>query len=157
MSATAHLRVYRFPAGTTFDGGLIGAVERARLVGAGSVLDALFVGREPDGSVVAVDLATGLRDGTFLALLDFRLDASRRRAITRRTLAGRPGGVDPALVETAAASLEAGEALLAVLAPEAAHPLAEAAGRAGGRLVEDREIAGSALADVSSLLPAAAS
>ena len=91
MIATAHLRVYRFPAGTTFDGGLIGAVERARLAGAGSVLDALFVGREPDGSVVAVDLATGLRDGTFLALLDFRLDASRRRAITRRTLAGRPG------------------------------------------------------------------
>jgi hypothetical protein len=152
VSATAHLRVYRFGAGTRFDGGLIGAVERTRLAGGGSVLDALFVGREPDGSVVAVDLATGLRDGTFMALLDFRLDASRRRAITRRTLAGRPGGVDRALVETAAASLAEGEALLAILAAQAAHPLAEAADRAGGRLVEDREVACSALAEVSSLL-----
>jgi len=157
VSATAHLRVYRFGAGTTFDGGLIGALERAEPAGAGSVLDALFVGREPDGGVVAVDLATGLRDGTFAALLDFRLDAGRRRALTRRTLAGRPGGVDRALVEAAATSLAAGEALLAVLAGEAAHPLAEAAGRAGGQLVEDREVSASGLADISSLLPAAAS
>ena len=49
-----------------------------------------------------------------------------------------------------------GESLLAVLAAEAAHPLAEAAGRAGGRLVGDREVACSTLADLSSLLPAAA-
>ena len=39
MSEPAHLRVYRLDAGTVFEGGLVGAVERMQLGGDAKLLD----------------------------------------------------------------------------------------------------------------------
>ena len=94
MSRPAHLRVYRFDPGAVFEGGLVGAVERMQLATDTKLLDALFVAQDPEGGgLAAVDLAGGGAGGTFASLLDFRLDARRRHAITERTLAEHRGGV----------------------------------------------------------------
>jgi hypothetical protein len=77
MSSLTRLRVYRFEPGAVFEGGLLGALERIKL----------------SGELAAVDLTSGGDDGTFATMLDFRLDAGRRRAVTERTLAEHRGGV----------------------------------------------------------------
>ena len=95
-----HLRVYRFDPGSVFEGGLVGAIERMKLGSDTKLLDALFVARDPEsGGLAAVDLASGGAGGTFASMLDFRLDAGRRQAITERTLAEHRGGVPRPLIE----------------------------------------------------------
>src|SRR4051794_39679177 len=112
MSASAQLRVYRFAPGFAFEGGLVGAIERLQLGGDTNLLDALFVIQDPaSGGLAAVDLGSGSAGGTFASLLDFRLDARRRAAITERTLAEHRGGVPRPLIEAVAATLEAGAAV----------------------------------------------
>src|SRR5262245_37601543 len=113
---STHLRVYRFDPGAVFEGGLVGAVERMQLEGGVTLLDALSgTPDEPSGEFAAVDLASGRAGGTFASLLDFRLDAARRQAITERTLAEHRDGVPRDLIEEIAATLEAGAAILVVL------------------------------------------
>jgi hypothetical protein len=71
-----------------------------QLGGDAQLLDALFVTRDAEsGAVHAIDLATGGAGSTFAALLDFRLDPGRRRALTRSTLAEHSGGVFRPLIE----------------------------------------------------------
>jgi hypothetical protein len=155
-SDSAHLRVYRFEPGTVFEGGLMGAVERLQLGRDTKLLDALFVTRDPsDGGVDAVDLASGGAGGTFASMLDFRLDAGRRRAITDRTLAEHRGGVPRALIEAIAAGLQDGVAILAVLHTGGAPTvLDEAVARAHGRLIANEPTDARALADAGRLLVA---
>jgi hypothetical protein len=158
MSALARLRVYRFEPGAVFEGGLVGAVERMQLGGDAKLLDALFVTHDASsGALAAVDLATAGTDGTFASMLDFRLDARRRRAITERTLAEHPGGVPRPLIEAIAATLDAGAAMFAVLytgsAPTA---LDDAVARCDGRLTADHAVDARALAQVDSQLRAVA-
>jgi hypothetical protein len=153
----AHLRIYRFDPGTVFEGGLVGAVERMQLGRDTKLLDALFVTHDPSsGALAAVDLASGGAGGTFASMLDFRLDAGRRRGITERTLAEHRGGVPRPLIEAVAATLEAGAAIFAVLhtggAPTA---LDEAAARAHGRLIANDPVDAQALADAGPQLLAA--
>ncbi|MDP9189235.1 MAG: hypothetical protein M3O25_08295, partial [Actinomycetota bacterium] len=115
MNKPAHLRLYRFDPGTVFEGGLVGAVERMKLGRDTKLLDALFVTHDPgSGGLAAVDLASGGAGGTFASMLDFRLDAGRRQAVTERTLAEHRGGVPRPLIEAIAATLEAGAAIFAV-------------------------------------------
>jgi hypothetical protein len=158
MSAFARLRVYRFEPGAVFQGALAGAVERMQISGDAKLLDALFVTHDASsGALAAVDLATAGTDGTFASMLDFRLDARRRRAITERTLAEHRGGVPRPLIEAIAATLDVDAAIFALLhtgsAPAA---LDDAVARCDGRLLADHPVNAHALAQVDSQLRAVA-
>ena len=155
----ANLRVYRFDPGAVFEGGLVGAIERMQLSRDTKLLDALFVTHDPtSGGLAAVDLASGSAGGTFASMLDFRLDAGRRQAITQRTLAEHPGGVPRALIEALAATLQDGAAIIAVLHSGAVPTvLDEAVARARGRLIANDPVEAQALAHAGpQLLTAAA-
>jgi hypothetical protein len=158
MSTPAHLRVYRFEPGTVYEGGLVGAVERMQLSGDAKLLDALFVTHDAaSGVLAAVDLASGGAGGSFASMLDFRLDADRRRAITDRTLAEHRGGVPRPLIEEIAATLDAGAAILAVLQTRSAPTaLDEAVDRSQGRMIADHSVDAATLAQVGPVLRAAA-
>jgi len=157
MSDLGHLRVYRFDPSAAFEGGVIAAIERMQLVGDTKLIDALFVGRDPEtGALRAVDLASARAEGSFASLLDFRLDPGKRPAATERTLAEHPGGVPATLIEAIAATLDPGDAVLAVLfTGPAATVLEEAVARSGGRLVADEPSDARALAQLGARLPAA--
>jgi hypothetical protein len=157
MSKPAHVRVYRFDPGGVFEGGLVGAIERMKLGSDTKLLDALFVGYDPEsGGLAAVDLASGGAGGTFAALLDFRLDAGRRQAVTERTLAEHRGGVPRPLIEAIAATLEPGASLVAVLHNGGVPTvLDEAVARSDGRLIANDPVDARALADAGPQLLAA--
>src|SRR5262245_41610482 len=155
---STQLRVYRFDPGAVFEGGLVGAVERTQLEGGVSLLDALFVWNdESSGAFAAVDLASGRAGGTFASMLDFRLDAARRQAITERTLAEHRDGVPRDLIEEIASTLEAGAAILAVLhTGEAPTTLEEAVERCRGRSIAEEPVDATVLAQVGPRVSAAA-
>jgi hypothetical protein len=157
MSEPAHLRVYRFDPGTVFEGGLVAAFERMQLGRETKLLDALFVTQDPEsGGLAAVDLASGGAGDTFVSMLDFRLDATRRQAITQRTLAEHRRGVPRQMIEAIAATLETGSAIVAVLHTGAAPTvLDEAVARSHGRLIADDAVDTRALAHAGPRLLAA--
>src|SRR3954452_20684663 len=154
VSHPTHLRVYRFEPGAVFEGGLVGAVERMQLGRETKLLDALFVTHNPaGGGLAAVDLASGGAGGTFASMLDFRLDAGRREAITERTLAEHRGGVPRALIAALAATLEAGRAILAVLHTGSTPTvLDDSVARAHGRLLTADPVDARVLGDVGAQL-----
>ena len=157
MIDVVQLRVYRFDPGTVFEGGLVGAFERMKLGLDTKLLDAVFVTHDPgSGGLAAVDLASGGAGGTFASMLDFRLDAGRRQAVTERTLAEHRGGVPRPLIEAIAATLEAGAAIVALLHTGGAPTvLDEAVARSDGRLIADDLVDARALADAGPQLLAA--
>ena len=124
------LVIHGFGPGATFEGQLVGALERIESGGALRVLDALFVGRDREtGELVAVDHAGGAAAGMVSSLLGFRLDPAQRRRATERTLAGGLGETIRELART----LEPGAALVAVLVEHVwARALADAVSRTGG-------------------------
>jgi hypothetical protein len=132
-----------------FEGGLLAAIERIELARDRQLLDALFVTRDPaSGEVEAIDLSIGGAGATLASLLDFRLDAGRRRALTERTLSEHRGGVPRPLIEAIAAALEAGAAILAVLQTgPAAAVLEDAVARCGGERIADEPVDVHALAE----------
>ena len=106
--------------------------------------------------MAAVDLASGGAGGTFASMLDFRLDAGRRQAITKRTLTDHRGGVPRPLIEAVAGTLEPGAAIVAVLhTGRAPTVLDEAVARAHGRLIANDATDAEALAHAGPLLLAA--
>ena len=147
------LRAYCFPAGTALSGELVGALER--MDDASAVRDAVVVRRDPQtGDVEALDLGTGRADGTVSALLDFRLDPDRRRELSTRTL-DTPGGIDRAVADAIAATLEPGAAFVAFLVDaEAADDVDRAATGAGGRAVADEPVDATTLAELGPSLRA---
>src|SRR4051794_38301035 len=81
----SQLLVYRFAPDASFEGQLVGALERLESGGALRVLDALFVAREPEtGELVAVEARRKGMGSLVAPLLDFRLDPGRRREATER-------------------------------------------------------------------------
>ena len=144
------LRAYHFPPDADFEGRLVGAVERMLLTADAGLCDALFVTRDArTGEPLAIDLATARGGGTAAAMLDFRLDERRRRALTSTTLARGAGGVDRAVIAEVAAALEPGAAILAVLATaEPTAALQDAVTRTGGKLVADEPVGATRLADL---------
>ena len=152
MSAVpgSRLRAYRFPPDADFAGHLAGAFERMLLDSGAELRDVLFVMRDArTGEPLAIDLSTARAGGTLAAMLDFRLDERRRRAVTAETLAPGAGGAGRAAVEEVAAALEPGGALLAVLAAGGpASVLDDAAARTGGRLVADEPVGAHRIADL---------
>lgn len=105
------LIVYSFPPGSPFEGQLVGALERVESGGTLRILDALFAGRDPaSGETIAVAMSGGTA-GMVSRLISFRLDSGSRASTTRQALEGPSGS----LIESLAADLEPGAAVLAVL------------------------------------------
>ena len=142
-TATRQLLVFDFPPGSSFEGQLVGALERIESGGAIRILDALFVARDQSGELVAVSLRADSSAGMIGRLLSFRLDDRSRAGSTKRVLESPAGETVRSLAEP----LEAGAAIAAVLIEHAwSATLADAIGRMGGtqslsELVDHSEIA----------------
>jgi hypothetical protein len=150
---TRQLLVYRFAPGVTFEGQLVGALERVESGGAVRVLDALFMAREPDtGELVAASLEGGT-GGVLSQLLDFRLNPDARGAATERALAGPHADIAQLFART----IEPGAAVAAVLVEHVwATTLGDAVGRLGGTEAAIALVEADRLSDVARLLVAAA-
>jgi hypothetical protein len=148
------LLAYRFPPTADLEGRIAGALERMLLTAGGDLYDALFVTRDDrTGEPLAIDLATARAGGTPTAMLDFRLDERRRRALTTTTLARGAGGA----VDELAAALEPGATVLVVLTGAGPAPaLQDAVARSGGRLVADEPAGAGRIAELKPGVLAAA-
>ena len=93
---STQLLVFEFSAGATFEGQLVGAIERLESGGALRVLDALFVAAdEATGELVGINLQ-GNTGGLTAKLLEFRLDPAARRRTAERSLERDLGeGLEP--------------------------------------------------------------
>jgi hypothetical protein len=122
------LLVFRFGPGASFEGGLLGAAERIESGMSLRVLDVLLLRREPEsGELEAMSTRGGGASGVASAVLDFRLDATARRATSVQTLAECPELAD------LGATLAQGEAVVAFLLEHRwAQALSEAVDRMGG-------------------------
>lgn len=139
------LLAYRFDSGSSFEGQLVGALERIESGGAIRVLDALFVAREPDsGELIAMSLSAEGRPGMISRLLDFRLDASKRQAATRTALDSPVGGTVNAIAD----GLSPGTAYAAVLVEHTwAKTFGEAIARVGGAEASNEFVEASRLSE----------
>jgi hypothetical protein len=142
MATLARLCVFGFDSTAAFDGELVSALERMEVRDGAGLLDALFVTHDvASGAVVAVDMGTAAADGTFASLLDFRLDPSRRMAISRRTLSEHRRGVPPRMIREIAATLDADAAILVVLhSGDTPTVLCDAVERCRGRSIGEEPV-----------------
>jgi hypothetical protein len=149
---TRQLLAYNFGPGSSFEGQLVGALERIESGGAMRILDALFVARQPEsGELVAVSLSADGSAGMIGRLISFRLDESARKASTRRVLDGPAGD----MVRSLAEGLQPGNALAAVLVEHKwALTLGEAITRMGGSEAVNEFVEGGVIGDVASHLSA---
>lgn len=154
----AQLLVYAFAPGASFDGGLVGALERLESGGALRILGALFVQRDADSDeIAAIDLRGRGAGSAVGPLLGFRLDPSERRRSTEKALSDETGGLPGATVRELGAALQPGAAVAAVLVEHVwAGALADAAERSGGTPVANDLVGASSLAEVTPALLAAA-
>jgi hypothetical protein len=153
-SSTRQLLVYRFGPESRFEGQLVGALERIESGGAMRVLDVLFVARDIyDMELVAVSMQGRGAAGIIGRLLDFRLEAREREAMTRRALDGPVGET----VQTLAADLEPRSAVAALLVEHMwAGALEDAIARTGGARVMSEFVEADGLHDLSPKLGATA-
>ena len=149
------LLVYRFGAGASFEGQLVGAIQRIESGDGIRVRDAMFLANfassfDSTGDVVAATLATagpGGARGTVYSLLSFRLDPAKQRAITDRTRESEAGAEIFALADR----LEPGGALLAIVVEHVwLTTLGDAVERAGGTAVAGEHVDADSIA---ALLP----
>lgn len=154
----AQLLVYKFPAGTEFEGRLVGALERIESGGALKILEALFVASDPDtGEPVAIDLQGDGAGGIVAPLLSFRFEAKARRRATERAMDPARGGLAPDTLRELVGTLEAGAAMVAVLVDHAwARALEDAVSRTGGTPLASEFVASKGLAELAPDLLAAA-
>ena len=148
------LLAYRFDSGSSFEGQLVGALERIESGGAMRVLDALFIARDPEsGELAAVSLTAEGSGGIIGRLLDFRLESEGRVKSTQRALEGPTGPTLKALGEM----LEPGNALAAVLVEHVwADTLGDAVSRIGGTQAASEMVPATALSEISDRLRSAA-
>jgi hypothetical protein len=150
MTAPARqLLAYKFGPESSYEGQLVGALERIESGGALRIVDALFIGREPDtGEMIAVSLSGGSA-GMIGRLLGFRLDAGERQAATQRALEGPTGEI----VRTLGDQLQPGVAIAAVLIEHAwAQALDEAVRRMGGAEAVSESTDAAQIAQAAALL-----
>jgi hypothetical protein len=123
------LLVYEFPPGSSYEGQLVGALERIESGGTLLIKDAVFAGRDPEtGEPIAVAMSGGTA-GMVSRLIMFRLEARDRAKSTREAMAGPSGPLITSLTD----GLEPGAAVLAVLIEHAwQHVLDAAIQRAQG-------------------------
>jgi hypothetical protein len=153
------LLVYGFAPDADFEGQLVGALERIESGGALRILDALFVGRDPEtAELVAVDLAGEGAGGRVASLLGFRLDPAERRRTTQRVLSAESGGVPGETLRELGEALEPGAAVAAVLVEHAwARALQEGVSRMGGRPLASEFVDAKGMAELAPRLRAAMS
>lgn len=163
MSArTRQFLVFEFGSDSTFEGQVVGALERIESGDAMRVVDGLFVARErASGELRAISLSDSPPSLMTSRLLGFRLDDRDRRSATRRAIDGAAGDA----VQSLAALLPPGRAVAAVLvehraavAEAAAVPeaLAEAVARVGGTEVVSELVEASGMTQLTARLVAAA-
>ena len=150
------LLIYRFGPDASFEGQLVGALERLESGGALKIVDLLFVGSDPStGERFAIDMPPGGAAGIVAPLLGFRLDMAERRRLTRRALAA--GGERAELIDRLTARMAPGEAAAALLVDhEWARVLGEAVERTGGTAVTNAYVEQASLATLAERLLAAA-
>ena len=136
---STQLLAFGFSAGASFEGQLVGAIERLESGGALRVLDAVFVAADEDtGERVAINLQ-GNTGGLTSKLLDFRLDPGARRPTPERSLEDDLGG-----------GLEPGSALAVLLVDHVwARGLDDAVARVGGRALKSEFVAAATLSDLA--------
>jgi exoribonuclease R len=151
LDGMRQLLVYGFPPGASFQGQLVGALERLESGGTLRVVDALFVVSDAEsGEVAAIDLREHSASAALGRMLSFRLDERERRKATERAL-------EADAVRDLAATLEPGAAVAALLVEHVwAGALEDAVARSGGAALLDRRVDAEALADVRADLVAAA-
>jgi hypothetical protein len=145
------LLVYGFGPDSDFAGQLVGALERLESGGALRIADALFVTNDAEtGEIAAVELGGRRMDAMVASLLEFRLDAAKRRRTTERALGAET-------VRALADALAPGTALAAVLVEHVwAVALEDAVARTGGEGLLDRFVETPALAGIGDELITAA-
>ena len=150
------LVIYRFAPGATFEGQLVGALERLEAGGALKIVDLLFVGSDAaTGERFAIDMPRGGAAGIVAPLLGFRLDMAERRRLTRRALAA--GGERAELIDRLTGLLAPGEAAAAMLIDhEWARVLADAVDRTGGTQVTNAFVERASLSTLAAEVLAAA-
>jgi hypothetical protein len=143
---SAHLFVYGFGPDTNMEGELVGALERIESDG-GRIIDILFLQSEPvSGELSAFALRGGAAGKVVVPILDFRLDARRRRRTTERILRDGTAGMTGEDVKAIAAALEPGSAIAAALLQlTSAEPLHAAVARLGGAPLTNRRVDATAL------------
>jgi hypothetical protein len=147
----AQLLLFAFGPDASFEGHLVGALERIESGGALRILDALFVMREPDtGELAAIDLRGGAGGIAVAPLLDFRLDPAARRRATERALRPDAGGLPPEALRELGEGLEPGAAAVALLVGhEWAKILEDAVARTGGTQLASEFVEATTLADLA--------
>ena len=128
------LLVFGFDANASFEGQLVGALERLESGGAVRILDVLFVAAdEATGEPVAINLQGGT-GGLIAKLLDFRLDPAARRKAAERALGEDADAGMADLLRDLGRALDPGTALAAVLVEHIwARALEDAVSRVSGR------------------------
>jgi hypothetical protein len=144
---SAQLLIYRFGPEAEFEGRLVGALERIESGGTLRSLDAIFVRSDAETGDLEAIAVHGDGAGRIVApLLDFRLDASKRRRATERALGGDRG----AAVRSLSTDLERGESMAVLLVEHVwANALEEAVARTGGTPVASEFVEATALAELS--------
>jgi hypothetical protein len=153
------LLVYRFEPGARFEGQFGGALQRIETGGGLRILDALFVGRDPDdGELVAINLKSDGAGGMVTPLVGFRLDPAERRRATQRALAPGGKGVPAETLQQLGDELERGAAIAALLVEHTwGRTVDEAVGRIGGAPIASGFLEAATLADLAAELTAAVS
>jgi len=151
------LLVYRFEPGAKFEGQFVGALERIETGGGLKILDALFVGRDPDdGQLVAINLKSDGAGGMVAPMVGFRLDPAERRRATKSALTPGGKGVPAETLERLGEGLEAGAAIAALLVEHTWGRAVDAAvARTGGTPLASDFLEAGTLADLASDLLAA--
>ena len=150
--SSVQLLVFRFGPGSTFEGGLISALERLELGESIDVLDGLFVRRDREtGDATVFDLAGERVSGsTLVRLIDFRLDPEARRRATESALGDDVHGVAGSELRGIVAALAPGDAVVALLVDHVwTRTLDDAVERLGGATVVNRFVDAATIADVA--------
>jgi hypothetical protein len=134
MKPNLQLLAYRFDAGATFEGQLVGALERIESGGTLRIREVLFVGRDPQTGELLAIATRGRQQGSIVApLLGFRLDPAERARATERALRSYDRDPDPNPLRVVAETLPPGSAVAAVLVEHVwAHAIDDAVARTGG-------------------------
>jgi hypothetical protein len=150
--------VYRFEPGARFEGQFVGALQRIETGGGLRILDALFVGREPeDGELVAIDLKSDGAGGMIGSMVGFRLDPAERRRVTQKAMAAGGRGVPAETLQQLAAELEPGAGIAALLVEHTwGRAVDDAVARTGGTLLTSDFMEAKTLADLAADLVSAA-
>jgi hypothetical protein len=143
---SAQLLLYRFGPDAEFEGQLVGALQRIENGGTRRVLDAIFVRSDAEtGELEAIAVHGDGTERIVAPLLEFRLDAARRRRSTERALGGDRAGA----VRKIAAELEMGESAAVLIEHVWATALEDAVARTGGTPVASEFVDATSFAELS--------